>query len=216
MKDLLKDFLCTHSNGKKYNFYKFANLDLFGNTIYSGQTSIENAVEEQSEMEKLLMSLKKYNPSNDHKINARKEVLKNAEDLFETRNKIINAFRDGTLPLAKNEQKEQTKETKTDWMHRPISELKYLKDSLDTYSTLSTTVGDKEIGIDITKIFFNGLLSGRINKDNVKNKYLEGIYDAKKLLDEAIVKKNTKARSKLKYFFERLEYTVFGPIDTNK
>ena len=56
MKDLLKDFLCTHSNGKEYNFYKFANLDLFGNTIYSGQTSIENAVEEQREMEKLLMS----------------------------------------------------------------------------------------------------------------------------------------------------------------
>ena len=57
-------------------------------------------------MEKLLMSLKKYNPSNDHKINVRKEVLKNAEDLLETRNKIINAFRDGTLPLAENGQKE--------------------------------------------------------------------------------------------------------------
>ena len=57
-------------------------------------------------MEKLLMSLKKYNPSNDHKINVRKEVLKNAEDLLETRNKIINAFRDGTLPLAENVQKE--------------------------------------------------------------------------------------------------------------
>ena len=47
------------------------------------------------------MSLKKYNPSNDYKINARKEVFKNAEDLLETRNKIINAFRDGTFPFAK-------------------------------------------------------------------------------------------------------------------
>ena len=33
------------------------------------------------------------------------------------------------------------------------------------------------------------MLSGRINKDNVKNKYVEENYDAKKLLDEAIVKK---------------------------
>ena len=52
-----KKILCTHSNGKEYNFYKFANLDLFGNNIYSGQTSIEDALEEQIEMKKLLMSL---------------------------------------------------------------------------------------------------------------------------------------------------------------
>ena len=51
-----------HSNGKEYNFHKFANLYLFRNKIFSGQTSIEDALEEQSEMEKLLMSLKKYNP----------------------------------------------------------------------------------------------------------------------------------------------------------
>ena len=56
-------------------------------------------------MEKLLMSLKKYDPSNDHKIKTRKEVLKNAEDLLETRNKIINAFRDGIFPFAKDVQK---------------------------------------------------------------------------------------------------------------
>ena len=36
------------------------------------------------------------------------------------------------------------------------------------------------------------------------------------MLDEAIVKKNTGARSKLKDLFEKLEYTVFGPIDANK
>ena len=109
-----KNFLCTHSNGKEYNFYKFADLNLFGNKIYSSQTSIEDALKEQSEMEKLLISLKKYNPSNDYKINARKEVLKIEEDVLETRNKIINAFRDGTPPLAKNVQKEQTKEIKID------------------------------------------------------------------------------------------------------
>ena len=46
-------------------------------------------------MEKLLMSLEKYDPSNDCKIKTRKEVLKNAEDLFKIRNKIIRAFEDG-------------------------------------------------------------------------------------------------------------------------
>ena len=35
-------------------------------------------------MEKLLMTLKEYKPLKDYKINAREEVLKNAENLLET------------------------------------------------------------------------------------------------------------------------------------
>ena len=54
---------------------------------------------------------------------------------------------------------------------------------------MSITVGDEKIEINVIKIFLNDMLSGRINKDNVKNKYVEENYDAKKLLDEAIVKK---------------------------
>ena len=53
-----KKNLCTDSNGKEYNFYKFANLNLFGNKTFNGKASIEDALEEQAEMEKLLMSLK--------------------------------------------------------------------------------------------------------------------------------------------------------------
>ena len=100
-----KKFLCTHSNGKEYNFYNFANLNRFGSKIFNGEILIEDALEEQARMKNLLMSLKKYDPSNDNKIKARKEVLKNAEDLFETRNKIINAFIDSTFPVVKNVQK---------------------------------------------------------------------------------------------------------------
>ena len=74
-------------------------------------------------------------------------------------------------------------------MHRPISELKDLKDNLDKYNKLSTTVGDEKIWIDVIKKNLSGILSGRINKDNIKDKYLEEIHDVKKLLDEALVKK---------------------------
>ena len=55
------------------------------------------------------MSLKEYKPGK------REEVLKNAENLLETRNKRWY-FRDGTSPLAKNVQKKKTKETKIDWI----------------------------------------------------------------------------------------------------
>ena len=71
-----KHCLCPHSNWEEFNFYKFANLNLFGNKIFNGKTSIEHALEEQAKMEKLLKSLKKYNPSNSCKIKTRKEVLK--------------------------------------------------------------------------------------------------------------------------------------------
>ena len=117
-----KNFLCIHSNGKEFNFYKFDNLNLFGNKIFNGKTSIEDALEEQAKMEKLLMGFKKYNLSNRYKIKARKEVLENAENLFETRNKIINAFRDDIFPFAKNVQKEQTKEVKLNWINKPNNE----------------------------------------------------------------------------------------------
>ena len=90
-----KIFLGIYSNGKEYNFYKFANLNLFGNEIFNDKTSIEDVLEEEAKMEKLLMSLEKYDPSNDCKIKTRKEVLKNAEGLFKIRNKIIRAFEDG-------------------------------------------------------------------------------------------------------------------------
>ena len=66
---------------------------------------------------------KKCDPSNSYKIKTRKEVLKNAEDLFKIRNRIIMAFEDGTFPLAKDVQEKQTKEVNFKWLHRPKNEL---------------------------------------------------------------------------------------------
>ena len=83
-----KKFLSTHSSGKEFNFYKFSNLNRSGSKNFNGEVSIEDAVEEQVRMEKLLTILKKYNPTNNQKIKTKKEVEKNAEDLLKTRNKM--------------------------------------------------------------------------------------------------------------------------------
>ena len=107
-----KNFLFTYSNGKEFNFYKFANLNLFGNKFFNDKTSIEDALEEQTKIEKLLMSLKKCDPSNGYKIKTRKEVLKNADDLLKTRNKITRAFEDGIFRFAKNVQKKKKRPKK--------------------------------------------------------------------------------------------------------
>ena len=65
------------------------------------------------------MSLKKYDPSNSYKRKTRKEVLKKAENLLKTRNKIVRAFEDVIFPFAKNVQKKETKKVNLGWMHRP-------------------------------------------------------------------------------------------------
>ena len=96
-------------------------------------------------MEKLLMSLKKYDPSNSYKIKTRKEVLKNAEDLSETKNKIINAFIDGIFPLAKKVQNEQTKVVNLEWKHRPRNELRDLKEKIKSNSDLGARINGKKL-----------------------------------------------------------------------
>ena len=80
------------------------------------------------------MSLEGYKPLNDYKEHTREGVLKNVEDLLE-----------------------QAKEAKIDSMHKPVSAIKDLKDNLDTYHKLSTTVGDKKIVIDVIKNFLNSI-----------------------------------------------------------
>ena len=59
-----KKFVCTHSNGKEYNFYTFTELKRFGSKTFSGKPSIKDAIKEQVKLKKLLISLKKYDPVN--------------------------------------------------------------------------------------------------------------------------------------------------------
>ena len=52
-------------------------------------------------MERLLMSLKKYNPTSKKRKDVKDDVGKNAEELSGIRDRIIRAFEDGTFPLPK-------------------------------------------------------------------------------------------------------------------
>ena len=205
-----KNVLCTHSNGKEYNFYKFATLNLFGNKIFDGKTSIEDALEEQAKMEKLLMSLKKHDPSNDYKIKTRKEFLKNAENLLETRNKIINGFRDGIFPLAKDVQKKQTKVGNLDWMHRPSNELRDLIEKIKSSSNLGATINGKKITLSNIEDSLNNILSGKIDiKYDAEKKYRKRIQEDKKLLRASKYPQGGK-RWKLLDIIDGVKYTVFG------
>ena len=63
---------------------------------------MKDAIKEQFEMKKLFFSLNEYDPTNEDNKKARDEVLKNAKNLFEIRNKIIRTFENGTFALDEN------------------------------------------------------------------------------------------------------------------
>ena len=75
---------------------------MFGKYIRSGKTLMKDAIKEQFEMKKLFFSLNEYDPTNEDNKKTRDEVLKNAKNLFEIRNKIIRTFEDGTFALDEN------------------------------------------------------------------------------------------------------------------
>ena len=64
-----KNFVCTHSDGTQYDFNQYRDLNQFGNEIYNGELSINDAKNEQDDMEILINKLKGYGPTNPKKKN---------------------------------------------------------------------------------------------------------------------------------------------------
>ena len=91
--------VCTKSDGKIFNFNTFKSSLKFASSIYNGKITLEEAKEDQYEMFKQLKDLKKY----DHKIHtkkkSRKEILTNADKLYNNRNNVINAFENKDFPF---------------------------------------------------------------------------------------------------------------------
>ena len=66
------------------------------------------------------------------------KVEKKKEGLFDVRNKIIEAFEDGTFSLNKEQAKKdkvdrETKEIDLSWIYRPVNELKEFIKEVDKY-----------------------------------------------------------------------------------
>ena len=86
-----KSLVCTHSNGTKYDFNKYRDVNQFGNDLYNGELLIDDARNEQYEMQILINKLKSYDTRNKRK-KIKDEVVANAKKLYNIRNDIINTF----------------------------------------------------------------------------------------------------------------------------
>ena len=84
------------SNREKFNFNIFRMPVSFLSAIYNGEISLKEAEFSQRKMEKKIEELRGYRPENVEREEI-SGVLMQANDMFEYRDRIIEAFRDGTF-----------------------------------------------------------------------------------------------------------------------
>ena len=101
-----------HLNKKLYDFNVFKILGQFFSDIYNSVITIKAAKEKQDEMVSKIGDLTEYNVRNQEKVEQKQKVLKHVKQIFETRNKIMDAFQNGVFPAPKNAQEKQTEEEK--------------------------------------------------------------------------------------------------------
>ena len=86
------------SNKEKFNFNTFRMPLNFLSDIDNAKTSLNKAEFDQKDLEKKLEELQfNYKPKNKKEKEEKDAVLMQAKELLESRNKIINAFKDGTF-----------------------------------------------------------------------------------------------------------------------
>ena len=84
--------------GKKFIFNTFRMLLDFLSAIYNGEKSLKEAEISQRNLEKKIEELKfNYKSENAEEKEEIKGVLMQSNDLLEYRNRIIDAFKDGTF-----------------------------------------------------------------------------------------------------------------------
>ena len=105
-----KSFVCTHSNGTQYDFNQYIDLNQFGNDIYSGELSINDAKNEQDNIAVLINKLKNYIPTNPKKVKSTQEVLDNAQKLYNIRNDIINVFESNIFTTKQRDKKDKSEQ----------------------------------------------------------------------------------------------------------
>ena len=83
---------------EKFNFNTFRMSLNFLQDIYNGKILLKEAEFKQRDLEKETEELEfNYTPKNEKEKEEKSQVLAHANSLLESRNKIINGFKNGTL-----------------------------------------------------------------------------------------------------------------------
>ena len=95
------ELFCTKTDGRKYDFNIFVLLLKFVEKTLNYEITLDEAIRDQNELEKLIFRLENYNEKN-KKIEEKNKALKSAVKLFRVREDIIGFYRKGIFPFLGN------------------------------------------------------------------------------------------------------------------
>ena len=97
------ELVCTKTDGTKYDFNRFALPLKFIEKIHNYEITLDEAIEEQTELRILINKLNNdYNPRIPKKAKEKNRVLESARKLSDARDEIINLFEKGIFPYEDN------------------------------------------------------------------------------------------------------------------
>ena len=107
------ELVCTKTDGTKYDFNRFSLLLKFFEKIQNYKITLNEAIDEQTELGILINKLNNdYNPKIPKKVNEKNDVLKSARKLLDVRKDIINFFKKEFFHIKVMYLKQKTKNQK--------------------------------------------------------------------------------------------------------
>ena len=106
------ELVCTKTDGTKYNFNIFALPLKFIEKFHNYEITLDEAMDNQEKLEKLITRLENYNAKNKEKIDKKNKVLKSEVELFHARENVVDYFKKEIFPFKGNVFK--TKEKKSE------------------------------------------------------------------------------------------------------
>ena len=93
--------LVYRTNEYTHNFQNFLTINTFGRDIYNGTIILKETDKDQSDLKfpKILNFRKQIKPKNPEKKQKKKDVHKNLNELFEHRERVLNAFDSKIFPI---------------------------------------------------------------------------------------------------------------------
>ena len=160
------ELVCRKIDGAKYNFNIFALPLKFIEKIHNYEITLDEAMDDQKKLEKLIIRLENYNAKNKNKIDEKNKVLKSAVELFHATENIVDFFEKGVFPFKGNVFKtEEKSEEKSKEDSEDESEKERVKKFFKHIENES-----KVIDYDLFKNYFTVLVPSALAKKIYKTK----------------------------------------------
>ena len=138
------------------------------------------------------------------------KVLKNIKDKIDNRLRANGGQKnveDGVI----DNQLQPTKVQKINWVHKPAKDLDTLMNEINKIKSFKV-INNKIINLDKLKKFLKDVINQKIkNKKDAEKRYLDDIYNDRKLIQEEMINRPTPAGKKLKEIIDNVILAVFGP-----